>query len=413
MKILFLSDNFPPQSFGGAGIVAYRLAQALKKQGHDIFVITTVQEKNRQGEEEANGLKIFRIYADYHPRWQAWLSLYNPQTAARVKEIIQIVKPDVVHAHNLHYYLSYHCLKIANQFSRAVFLTAHDLMLVHYGKLMPKDGRVDYRLTFKDHWAAAGKRYNPFRNLAIRRYLRYADKIFAVSRALQKTLRINRIKNVEVVFNGIDINERPVEPFAIDEFKQKFGLVGKQVILFAGRPSGAKGRDVILLALAKVIESAPRAVLLVAGKIDDYNQKMMEQTIGKSAPDLNRHLVLTGWLDSQEMKTALATADVCVVPSVAMDCFPTIVLEAMAGQKPVVGTCFGGANEMIIDGETGYTVDPNNIELLAEKIIDLLKSPTKAKEFGRHGYERVRQLFSLDQQVKDLLKWYGRFLKSE
>ena len=106
MKILILQDDFPPQSFGGAGIIAFILSKKLQKKGHTVFVITAVQDKKDEGEIEYEGLKIFRIYSKYNVRWRAYLSLYNPQTVKKVKKILNRVKPDTVHTHNIHYHLS-------------------------------------------------------------------------------------------------------------------------------------------------------------------------------------------------------------------------------------------------------------------------------------------------------------------
>lgn len=106
------------------------------------------------------------------------------------------------------------------------------------------------------------------------------------------------------------------------------------------------------------------------------------------------------------MRIVYNASDVVVVPSLYLDPFPTVNLEAMACKKPVVGTCFGGTPEIVRDGITGYIVNPLNVENMAEKIVDLLKNSEKAKKFGQAGYERVKSQFSLDKQVLETLRWY-------
>jgi len=71
MRILFLQDDFPPQSFGGAGISTYELAVGMKDAGHEVFVITTCRKKNDAGEFDYHGIKIFRIMSNYPGRWRA------------------------------------------------------------------------------------------------------------------------------------------------------------------------------------------------------------------------------------------------------------------------------------------------------------------------------------------------------
>ena len=96
------------------------------------------------------------------------------------------------------------------------------------------------------------------------------------------------------------------------------------------------------------------------------------------------------------------------MPSIYLDPFPRINLEAMASKKPVVGTCFGGTPEVVINNQTGYIVNPLNAEMMARKIIDLLKNFQKAKKFGEAGYQRVINEFSLEKQVKITLEYYNK-----
>ena len=89
MKILFLSDDFPPNSFGGAGISTYDLALGMKKAGHEVFVVTTCRQNTEAGEIKYNGLKIFKIASDYPERWRAYKGLYNKPVVAKVGEILK------------------------------------------------------------------------------------------------------------------------------------------------------------------------------------------------------------------------------------------------------------------------------------------------------------------------------------
>ena len=403
MKILFLSDDFPPQSFGGAGIVAYNLAKGIQSKGHEVFVITTVRSKPEEGKTKLDGLTVFRIYTNHHERWRAWVSMYNPQTVSKVRKIIQETKPDIVHAHNIHSYLSYPCLGVAKKYSKAVFLTAHDVMLIHYGKLMPKNGNVFYRVNIIDQIKEAEKRYNPFRNIIIRHYLKSVDKIFAVSNAVKKILEINGIKNIETVYNGIDADEWKVKLEVIEKFKKEYDLQNKKIILFSGRLSKAKGGEVALKIIKKISESVKDVILLIAGRKDFYTEKM-KKIINKN--NISDKVIFTGWLNSNNMKIAVSSSDVCIAPSIYLDPFPTVNLEAMAAKKPVIGTYFGGTPEIVVNGKTGYIVDPHNTEDMMQKITDLLKNSQKAKQFGEAGHERVKELFSVERQVEQVLKWY-------
>ena len=385
MKILFLSDDFPPQSFGGAGRVAFNLACGLQKAGHEVFVITACQEKFDEGEKKYEGLDVFRIFSNFHPRWRAYLSLYNPQTVGRIARLMREIKPDVVHAHNLNRYLSYYCLRLAKKFSKAVFLTSHDTDIVYCAKWAPKDPQ-DLKITFFDQIKEGKKRYNPLRNAVIRHLLKCADKVFVVSYALKKLLEANGIGNTEVVYNGINAGDWQVNPDLTEGFKKKYSLQGKKIILFGGRISGLKGAEQINQAMINVKERIPEAILV---------------TVGNGG---------LGWLNGDELKAAYSAADIVVAPSIYFDPFPTVNLEAMACKKPVVATCFGGSSELVRDGKTGFIIDPRDIKLLAEKIVYLLENPQEAKKFGEQGYERVKTHFNLENQVSQTLNYYQSIL---
>ncbi len=107
MKILILSDDFPPVSFGGAGIIAYNHARALLSRGDEVVVITSVQDMKLAGLYNDNGLTVHRIFSNYKERWRAYKSIYNFSVMSEFRAIISQYKPDIVHAHNIHTPLSY------------------------------------------------------------------------------------------------------------------------------------------------------------------------------------------------------------------------------------------------------------------------------------------------------------------
>src|SRR3989338_10964388 len=119
MKVLILQDDFPPQNSAGAEKSTFELARGLARAGHQLFVITACQNKDEEGAADYEGLRVFKVFADYHPRWRAYLSLYNPQTVSKAGGLMKEINPDIIHAHNIHYHLSYHCLKLAKGLGRS------------------------------------------------------------------------------------------------------------------------------------------------------------------------------------------------------------------------------------------------------------------------------------------------------
>jgi glycosyltransferase involved in cell wall biosynthesis len=393
MKILFILDEFLPENTGGAPNIAFGLAKSLIKSGHQLMVLTATHNLQKTGELGIEGVKIKVILTKPFGRLRNWKNLKNRNILKQAGDILAQYKPDIVHIHTLHHRFSYGVIGLAKKFSKAVFLTLHDAQVVFNGKLFPKRKicnlipKDDYRINWLDNVKRDGLTYNPFQRFFIKKALKRADKIFTVSHALEVALKANSISNIEFIHNGIGVGE-----WMIGEMAQKN-------ILFTGRIDEAKGIKVLAEAFEEVNSQVPDAKLNIVGN-SDFNFA-------------NKNIKVLPWQNREVMKKIFSEASLVVVPSLYLDPFPTVNLEAMAAAKPVVGTCFGGTPEAIVDNETGYIVNPYNVDDLADKIIDLLKNPEKARAFGLAGYERVKEKFNLETMTKAYLSWYQRMLSNK
>jgi glycosyltransferase involved in cell wall biosynthesis len=101
----------------------------------------------------------------------------------------------------------------------------------------------------------------------------------------------------------------------------------------------------------------------------------------------------------------LAASDISVLPS-HEEGFSNVILESMAAGLPVVATKVGGNSEAVIDGVTGWLVPPKNPDAMAEKIVDLLQDPQKARSWGEQGRKRVNKKFTIERMVQENIKLY-------
>lgn len=401
MKICILADSIPPEGNGGAERVAWELAKAYAARGHELLLITTTREREGAGESVQEGIRVARIHSRYHGRWRAWVSIYNPQVIPELKKILAEFKPDIVHAHNIHGHISYASFAVARASGAHVFLTAHDTMLYAYGKV-PDARRASAWRQLRDERF----RYNPFRNLCIRRALRNIEKVIAVSDALAEALRANGIRNVDVIHNGIDTAVWGSSGEAVREFKKHYAL-GDRAILFGGRLSYYKGGGQLVEALPLVLEKVPGAQLMVMGEKNTYAERMLREAEGRGIAD---QIVFTGHLSGGQLHAAYHASAVVCVPSLYLDPFPTVNLEAMACEKPVVATSHGGSSEVVQDGVTGLVIDPHDTFALVEALTSILTNPAHARELGEAGHARVREEFSLEGQAEKYLKLFEQEL---
>ena len=410
MKIAVLQDDFPPHHEGGSGVIAHRLAQEYVRKGHEVLVVTTVPTRALSGEEHMGGMQVARLFSGHHARSRAYRSLYNPAVVGAVDRLLNNFRPDVVHVHNVHSDLSYYSIVLARRYTESVYMTAHDAMSFHFGKtLSALESPADFSEAnsyFESPWRQMKVyrlRYNPFRTMLVRRILNAkVRRILAVSDALRRALMANGIMHVEVIHNGIEAGEWG-KPRDVDEFKKSHGI-GEAAILFGGRLSATKGAYKILDALQLVREKVPGAQLLILGKKEAYVGPMIEYARDR---DIAGALVFTGWITGSELRAAYHAASVVAVPSLYLDPFPTINLEALACRKPVVATRYGGSREIVEDGVSGFIVDPLDAQTMAAKISELLQDGAKNTAFGQAGYERVVREFSLETQTAKYLQLFG------
>ena len=411
MKILLLNDRIPPEGKGGAESVVWRLARGLAA-GHEVHVIASTA--NDAFEETRNGIQTYQIHAGYPERFRPWLSLWNPQTVGAFHRLLRRIQPDVVNAHNIHYLLSYQTLKLARAASCGVVFSAHDGMTFAYGKLPHRfspDGNEllepgSYRLPRAYNLRQSRLRYNPVRNAIIKRYLaRYADVRTVPSQALADAFADNDMPPVEVAHNGIDLDEwRIADDAVVAELRRRLDLADKRVILIAGRLTTEKGMLQILSALNLLHESLPDVRLLVLTSRD------IDAQISGEFAHLRSLIRIGGWLEGEELRAAYQLADVVAAPSIYVDPFPTVVLEAMAIGKPVVATVFGGAREAVVNDETGYIVNPFDTAALSVRLRRLLTDDDLRRRMGERGRERIAQHFSLDVQLRRMVGIYERAL---
>ncbi|MDQ7036557.1 MAG: glycosyltransferase [Anaerolineae bacterium] len=279
MRILLLNDRIPPENRGGAGEIVWRLASALRDNGHDVHVIAATPHKAFT--ETREGIATYHLHVAYPQRWRAWLSLYNPQTVKPLKQLYQQIQPDIINGHNIHADLTYHSLTIAKQMSIPAVFTSHDVMPFAYHKMSyfidPQQRGVtspaDYRLPPLFNLKQMRLRYNPFRNLTIRRILSQSTQVrTAPSQELCKAHEANGLPEFTCVHNGIDADWFRASDETIAALRQRLGLVGRKVILFAGRLTGAKGTQQLLQALQQVVIAVPNVTLLVLSSVPIADQ---------------------------------------------------------------------------------------------------------------------------------------------
>ena len=236
---------------------------------------------------------------------------------------------------------------------------------------------------------------------------RFADKIVTVSQAVASHIKQSpHIKDnqISVIYNGVD--NRVYYQSDAQSIRKKFDIAEDALVIgMVGRVNAWKGQGDFLEAVAPILEQHPKAIAFMAGSAfegEEWRVQELEENITnlKVAAQIKR---IDYYANTTELYNMF---DMFVLPSTNPDPLPTVVLEAMACGKPVVGYRHGGVCEMVKEGENGLLAEANQPEALSKIIEKLVVSHDLRTTFGRNSVERQKKLFSLDSYIANFSKLY-------
>ncbi len=390
ITICILTDDYPPQSFGGAGIIAEEHAQGLAQLGYNVHVITQGKISNKQPITDAHGIKVHSIRTQYPKFLRSWFGVINPLMSYKIYRLVREISPDIIHAHNIHSYISFFPLwLLSKKFS--TYLTAHDAMTVTTTKV-----HCEHAISLYERFKLARFTWNPFREYLIKIFLKNVH-VCSVSEALARVLRKNNIIIEKVILNGINFSKPDTEIHT-----SEYGLSNAHTyILFGGRISAAKGIYVALQALKEVIQIHNNVHLLCVGVSKDQRQSILAyaERLG-----VENNITLIPWVPREHMSIFYKISTCVIVPSQYIDPLPTVILEAMEYGSPLVVTNRGGSSEMI-DTTTGYIVEPTQLNI-RDAIIHIINNQEEAKNKALLAQTKVRINFSRSRFINDVCEWY-------
>ena len=244
----------------------------------------------------------------------------------------------------------------------------------------------------------------PFRIAIDRKTIKYVAAETCVSEAvrqwsIQQGLPAEKLVTIP---NAVDCAAYEAPPGAT---RRELGLPpDARIILFIGRLHRQKGPDVLLQAAAMLCERMPNVHVVLAG--DGPLRAQLACRAGELG--LGERFHLLGPRD--DVPVLLADADLLALPS-RWEGMPNAVLEAMAAGKPSVAADVGGCREVIVDGETGLLVPPNDPAALAAAVERILADRELAARMGAAARQRAQREFSVEKMVLLNEQLYDRFLK--
>jgi len=236
---------------------------------------------------------------------------------------------------------------------------------------------------------------------------RFRPTVIAISEAVRSSLRGADV-DVRLIYNGTDLSSfRPDRNR--EQTRKSLGLAARDTaIVIVGRLTPWKGHRELLRAFAAVGAMHPHLRLIVVGEVafweDGYETELKQLATDLGVADRVQWL---GFRD--DVPELLAAGDIFALPSVD-EPFGRAIVEAMAGERPVVATRSGGVPEIVIEGETGLLVPPGDDRELALALGRLAESEGLRRRMGRAGRERAMRLFDVDRTATQVQELYEEIL---
>jgi alpha-maltose-1-phosphate synthase len=383
MKVLFLTNEYPPNIYGGAGVHVGYLSKELAKT-MPVEVRCFGNQRFDEGNLRVTGFELDTSDFTCPKPLRSAFGAVRRCTDFNTTN----VDSDLVHCHT--WYSHFGGILAKKNYGLPLVITVHSLEPLRPWKREQLAGGYDFSL-----WVE-------------KTALEMADAIIAVSGATKHD--IERLFNVEpervhVIHNGIDLNQyRKVDSTAA---LNRYGIdPAKPYLLFVGRITRQKGFQHLVRAI-EFIGRDFQIVLCAAAPDTPELAEEVRIAIERAQAQRPGIIWIKEMVDQQSASELYSHAAVFVCPSI-YEPFGIINLEAMACETAVVASAVGGINEVVVDGETGFLVPLEQMKEspfeavkpekfsrdLAERINALMRNQQLRERFGKAGRKRVEEHFS-------------------
>ena len=203
---------------------------------------------------------------------------------------------------------------------------------------------------------------------------------------------------IHIIHNGVEIPSSKSDD--VKSFKRSLGITPKKkIVAIVGSLNPNKGITDFVKAARLARQTFEDVAFIIVGTGNRQYTQVVKELIASER--MESDIFLTGFRN--DIDSILASIDILVSASIS-ETFPMVILEAMAAGKPVVATKSGGAEELIVHGETGLLVPYANPQQLSLSMIELLADDAMTKEMGQKAVERVRTFFLKTNYLKGVKK---------
>lgn len=382
LRVLLVSDFYPPV-IGGMERYVQTLARELVRRGHHV-VVATQRHPAAPAFEIDQGVRVHRLVGwnralapfydsperPFHP------TVPDPGMMAGLRRVLAAERPDIVNAQG---WMLNSCLPLKAWSTAKLIVTLHDYGLVCATKTYMYRNRVCTGPGYATCVGCARAQYGAAKALALTTGLSLSSRMHGrVDRFIAVSAAVRDASLPGLQGRPIEVLPAFIPDTAVAEAAQPcpaFLPPEGSYILFVGAFSAHKGVTVLLEAYRGLEADAP---LVMIGS--HFGEPFVAPDGVHVACNVPHATVMAAWT-----RSAFG-----VVPSIWGDPCPLTAIEAMAAGRALVASAIGGLRDMVVPGETGLLVAPDDVGALRDALRHLIQHPEERARMGRAARERAR-----------------------
>ena len=400
MRILFLSNFFPPARPGGYTQWCHEVAERLAERGHTIGVLTSRYEAEKAPADEEEVYRLLHLEGDlayYQPvQFFATWKKQHRENLRFLEQTVQQFAPDLIFVWGM-WALSKSLPALAE-------------------KLLP--GRVVYFVS--DYWPSAVDMHTAYwQSPPQRRSMQVPKAILGrlaasiVAKEGEPALQFEHVICVSarvrdlLVEAGVPVQHARIIHGGTDmerfqEVRKRDYQKGHLKLIYAGQLVRHKGVHTAIEAMARLVNKrhVHQITLTLVGSGHPEYEALLHEMVEKER--LYDFVKFHDPVSRDKMSQILQEFDVLIFPSIYEEPLARMTQEAMAAGLVVIGTTTGGTKEILSEGETGLTFAPGDADGLADQITRLIFDTELCCRLAESGRQTVLKNFTLEKMVNNI-----------
>ena len=387
---------------GGAEAVMLDQNELLEGAGWEIVPWAMEYPENFESDYDEYFVEEIDFASDYAPIdkvRKVAKSVYSLEARGAIGKLIDDVRPDIVHAHNVYHHLTPAIFGAIKSKGVPNVMTVHDLKIGCPSKLMLANDGVCERCKGGKTWNAVQQRCLKG-SLALSAVAAFETTLHRMLGSYRKNVDLfiipSRFHAAKLTDWGLPANKTRYLPNAVDVSAMTPNYSAGKRFVFVGRLSEEKGLATFVEAVGK---SGVAATIVGTGPQEPELRKIVERT--------DADVEFAGYQTGEALFSLIAGSRALVLPSECYENAPVVLLEAYGMGKPVIGSDLGGIPELIDPGTTGLLAkagDSDSFATVLRSMHDM--HDDDIAHMGRAGRNFVEERFTREQYLEGLLDIY-------